>query len=169
MVVPVHFAGQPCEMDRITALGEHYGFRIMLTLLARWARSIKECRTRGGGDLSVLSFHPVKIVTTGEGGAVLTNCEDLFEKVSLLRSHGVSRDDRYRGEFDGPWSYVQVDLGFNYRMTDVQAALGLSQMDRVEEYVARRNELACSYAQKLAGMPWSASGECRLPLGLPPL
>ncbi len=102
----------------------------------------------------MFSFHPVKIITTAEGGMAMTNNEALAERMALLRSHGVTRDPkRITHEPDGPWYYQQVDLGFNYRMTDLQAALGLSQLRRVDEYVCRRHQLAARYDRLLAGLP----------------
>ncbi len=154
VVVPVHYAGQPCDLDRLAALSAEYGFAVMDD-----ASHALGARFRGqpvGGlkaDISILSFHPVKIITTGEGGMVLTNSAGLAEKISELRSHGISRAKKYSHMLEGPWSYVQTDLGFNYRMTDLQAALGLSQMGRLDDFVGRRNFLADRYDEVLADMP----------------
>jgi dTDP-4-amino-4,6-dideoxygalactose transaminase len=105
-------------------------------------------------DITVFSFHPVKIVTTAEGGAALTNQKALADKMALLRSHGVTRDPEFmRGESHGGWYYQQVDLGFNYRMTELQAALGVSQMQRLDDFVAARHDLAKAYNNKLADLP----------------
>ena len=154
VVVPVHFAGQHCDMDRIEALSRKYQFRIMEDASHALGAQYKGTPIgNSGADLTVLSFHPVKIITTGEGGAILTNSNELFSKIRDLRSHGISRDHKYSENFDGPWSYVQTDLGFNYRMTDLQAALGLSQMNRVEQFVDRRNYLWERYETQLADLP----------------
>jgi dTDP-4-amino-4,6-dideoxygalactose transaminase len=105
-------------------------------------------------DITVFSFHPVKIITTGEGGMGLTNDHNLFEKMTRLRTHGITRDPEIMtGRFDGPWYYQQIELGYNYRMTDIQAALGLSQMERLDKYVERRHELAERYTGKLRELP----------------
>jgi len=156
ILVPVHFAGQPCEMKRIYELSRFHGFKIIED--ASHAIGGRYGETRIGScefsDITVFSFHPVKIITTGEGGMVLTNREDLYEKLQLLRSHGITRDDRsMQGVSDGPWYYQQIDLGYNYRMTDIQASLGLSQMQRLDQFVARRHALAARYTAALASLP----------------
>ena len=156
MVIPVHLAGQSCDMRRIRALADEYGFAI--TEDASHAVGAEYLDTKVGScafsDMTVFSFHPVKIVTTGEGGMVLTNDAALYEKLRLYRSHGITRDPRYMThESDGPWYYQQIALGFNYRMTDMQAALGCSQMDRLDEFVARRRALAARYDTLLQGLP----------------
>ena len=156
MVIPVHLAGQSCDMRRIRALADEYGFAV--TEDASHAVGAEYLDTKVGScafsDMTVFSFHPVKIVTTGEGGMVLTNDAALYEKLRLYRSHGITRDPRYMThESDGPWYYQQIALGFNYRMTDMQAALGCSQMDRLDEFVARRRALAARYDTLLQGLP----------------
>ena len=156
MVIPVHLAGQSCDMRRIRALADEYGFAI--TEDASHAVGADYLDTKVGScafsDMTVFSFHPVKIVTTGEGGMVLTNDTALYEKLRLYRSHGITRDPKYMThESDGPWYYQQIALGFNYRMTDMQAALGCSQMDRLDEFVARRRALAARYDTLLQGLP----------------
>ena len=156
MVIPVHLAGQSCDMRRIRALADEYGFAI--TEDASHAVGADYLDTKVGScafsDMTVFSFHPVKIVTTGEGGMVLTNDDALYEKLRLYRSHGITRDPKYMThESDGPWYYQQIALGFNYRMTDMQAALGCSQMDRLDEFVARRRALAARYDRELAKLP----------------
>lgn len=156
IVVPVHLAGQSCDMEAIHALGEEFGFRIVEDASHAiggqyQARPVGDCRF---SDISVFSFHPVKIITTAEGGMLLTNRNDLAERAALLRTHGITRDAaRMSSPPDGPWYYEQVDLGFNYRMTDVQAALGASQMKRLEAYIARRHHLAGRYDRLLANLP----------------
>ena len=155
-VIPVHFAGQPCELGRIGALARRYGFRVIED--ASHAVGAMLGNTPIGAcadsDIAVFSFHPVKIVTTGEGGAALTRDPVLAERIELLRSHGVTRrEDLMTGPSEGGWYYEQVALGFNYRMTDIQAALGTSQLDRLEGYLRRRHELGALYDARLAGLP----------------
>ncbi|WP_321837726.1 UDP-4-amino-4,6-dideoxy-N-acetyl-beta-L-altrosamine transaminase [Pseudomonas kulmbachensis] len=159
VVVPVHLCGQPCDMQAIHALSQRYGFKI-----------IEDASHAIGGkyqgefignsrysDITVFSFHPVKIITTAEGGMALTNDDELATKMGLLRSHGITRDPaQMTHEADGPWYYQQIDLGFNYRMTELQAALGVTQMERLDQYVARRHQLARRYDDLLAGLPVTA-------------
>lgn len=156
IVVPVHMAGQSCDMRAIKKLSEEYGF----TLLEDASHCIGAdyADTKVGScaysDMAVLSFHPVKIITTGEGGMVLTNDAALYEWLCLYRSHGITRDPKHMTkESDGDWYYQQVALGFNYRMTDIQAALGASQMDRLDGFVARRRALAARYDELLRDLP----------------
>lgn len=156
VVVPVHFGGASCDMARVRELAERYGF-----LVVEDASHAVGGRYRGEAvgsgrysDAVVFSFHPVKIVTTGEGGMVVTNGDGLAERVRLLRTHGMTRDPAsMQGPAEGPWYYQQVELGYNYRLTDIQAALGTSQMKRVDDFVARRNELARLYQEQLKGLP----------------
>jgi UDP-4-amino-4,6-dideoxy-N-acetyl-beta-L-altrosamine transaminase len=156
VLVPVHFAGQSCDMMGIHALAQRYGIRIIEDA----SHAIGGCY-RGaaiGGctysDITVFSFHPVKIITTAEGGMALTNDRELAARMRLLRTHGVTREpDRMEGCDQGSWYYEQVDLGFNYRMTDVQAALGLSQQNRLDEFVTRRRKIARTYDERLAELP----------------
>ena len=152
VVVPVHLTGQSCEMDKIYKLSQKYGFKVIEDASHAIGADYKE--TKVGcckySDMTVFSFHPVKIVTTGEGGMVLTNDKDLYEKLVLYRSHGITRDPKLMtGTADGPWYYQQIDLGFNYRMTDMQAALGYSQMQKVNEFVSKRRYLAKRYNELL--------------------
>jgi UDP-4-amino-4,6-dideoxy-N-acetyl-beta-L-altrosamine transaminase len=156
VVVPVHIAGQPCDMQTIHELGARFGFRIVED--ASHAVGGKYRGERIGNcrysDIAVFSFHPVKIITTAEGGLAVTNNRDLAKQMSLLRSHGITRDaDRMTHAPDGPWYYQQIALGFNYRMTELQAALGLSQMDRLDTYVERRHALKRRYDALLADAP----------------
>lgn len=156
VVVPVHLCGQPCDMAAIHALAKRYGFKIIED--ASHAIGGKyQGEFIGNGrysDITVFSFHPVKIITTAEGGMAVTNDPQLAEKMALLRSHGITRDPRQMTHpADGPWYYQQIDLGFNYRMTELQAALGISQMQRLDQYVARRHELAIRYDNLLAALP----------------
>ena len=156
VVVPVHLAGQSCDMERIHDLAKRYGFAVMEDASHAVGADYKggkvgSCRY---SDLTVFSFHPVKIITTGEGGMLLTNDAELYEKLRLYRSHGITRDPKLMTHAaDGPWYYQQIDLGFNYRMTDIQAALGCSQMERLDEFVARRRYLAARYDELLKDLP----------------
>lgn len=156
VVIVVHFAGQPCDMREFARLSKEYGFRIIEdashAIGARYREEpVGNCRY---SDITVFSFHPVKIITSGEGGLALTNDDQLAESMRLCRSHGIFRPDSNRGGAnDEPWAYEQIMLGYNYRMTDIHAALGLSQMKRLDEIVARRHALAARYAQRLQQLP----------------
>ena len=156
VVVPVHLTGQPCDMAAIHALGTRFGFRIIEDAShaiggAYRDEPIGNCRY---SDITVFSFHPVKIITTAEGGMATTNDDELATRLQLLRSHGITRDPRLMtGPMEGPWYYQQVMLGYNYRMTDIQAALGISQMKRLREFVERRHAIADRYASLLADLP----------------
>ncbi|MGE4440206.1 MAG: UDP-4-amino-4,6-dideoxy-N-acetyl-beta-L-altrosamine transaminase [Desulfomicrobium sp.] len=156
IVVPVHLCGQPSDMAAIHNLGKRYGFRIIEdashAIGGKYrGEFIGNCRY---SDITIFSFHPVKIITTAEGGMATTNDPDLAERMSLLRSHGITRDPSVMiHEPDGPWYYQQIDLGYNYRMTELQAALGVSQMKRLDEFVSRRHSLARRYDKMLADYP----------------
>ena len=156
VVVPVHLAGQPCDMAAIHALGEKFGFRIIEDAShaiggAYKGEPIGNCHY---SDVTVFSFHPVKIITTAEGGMAVTNNDDIAKRLGLLRSHGITREpDLMSAPMEGPWYYEQVALGYNYRMTDLQAALGASQLTRLDEFVTRRHEIAARYDDLLAEMP----------------
>jgi UDP-4-amino-4,6-dideoxy-N-acetyl-beta-L-altrosamine transaminase len=156
VVIPVHLCGQPCDMATIYALSKEYGFKIIEDAShAIGGRYQGEFIGNGRfSDIAVFSFHPVKIITTAEGGMALTNSEQLANKMSLLRSHGITRDpEQMTHEPDGSWYYQQIELGYNYRMTELQAAMGVSQMSRLDEYVARRHSLARRYDSLLAELP----------------
>ena len=148
--------GQPCDLEGIRELSRRYGFHVIEdashAIGARYeGQPIGDCRF---SDITVFSFHPVKIITTAEGGAALTNNAAFAERMALYRNHGITRDPAQMKSLpDGAWYYEQITLGFNYRMTDLQAALGLSQLNRVEIYVARRHELASYYDRMLAELP----------------
>ncbi len=156
VVIAVHLCGQPCDMAAIHALGQHYGFKIIEdashAIGGRYqSEPIGNCRF---SDITVFSFHPVKIITTAEGGMVLTQDANLAAKMALLRSHGITRDPAHMThEADGPWYYQQVELGYNYRLTELQAALGISQMTRLDDYVACRHQIARRYDHLLAALP----------------
>lgn len=156
IVVPVHLTGQSCDMQAIHALGQKYGFRIIEDASHAIGGQYKGEPIGNGrfSDITVFSFHPVKIITTAEGGMALTNSDELATRLSLLRSHGITRDPALMTQpMDGPWYYQQVALGYNYRMTDLQAALGVSQMTRLTQYVARRHDIADRYNRLLANLP----------------
>lgn len=156
VLVPVHFAGQSCDMEAIGALAKRFGFAVIEDASHAIGGRYKNSRVGACefSDMTVFSFHPVKIVTTGEGGMVLTKRADLQERLQLLRSHGITRDpSRMTEAAHGPWYYQQIGLGFNYRMTDIQAALGASQMRRLGEFVEKRQALAQRYDRLLAGLP----------------
>lgn len=156
ILVAVHLCGQSCDMQAIHALSLHYGFRIIEDASHAIGGKYKgeyigNCRF---SDITVFSFHPVKIITTAEGGMALTNNECLAKRMDLFRSHGITRDEGLMTrEPDGPWYYEQVDLGFNYRMTELQAALGISQLNRLDKFVVRRKELANRYDELLKETP----------------
>ena len=156
VLVPVHLCGQPCNMKEIHRLCKKYGVKI-----------IEDASHGIGGlyldepignciysDITVFSFHPVKIITTGEGGAALTNCDKLAEKMALYRTHGITRDHNLMTELPhGSWYYQQINLGFNYRMTDIQAALGVSQIGKLDEFISRRHQIAQRYNLLLSELP----------------
>lgn len=156
VVIPVHLSGQSCDMEKIHCLSLEYGFSIIEdaahAIGARYQDApVGNCQY---SDICVFSFHPVKIITTGEGGVITTNNTVLAEKMALLRSHGITRDSELLTNTNqGGWYYEQIELGFNYRMTEMQAALGLSQMSRLDDFVLKRNNLARSYDSLLNNLP----------------
>lgn len=158
VVVAVAFSGQSCDLRALGELSRRYGF----TLIEDASHAVGACyagRPVGCGEfaaMTVFSFHPVKIITTAEGGMVMTNSPQLAERLRRLRSHGMTRDPEHMTEAShGPWYYQQIELGFNYRITDIQAALGLSQLDKLEGFVARRRQLAARYTELLSDLPLS--------------
>lgn len=156
VVVPVHFTGQSCDMEKLYRLAKQYNFKIIEDASHAIGGEYKGHKVGccEFSDMVVFSFHPVKIVTTGEGGMVLTNNKDLYDKLILYRSHGITRNqDLMTKKSDGPWYYQQIDLGFNYRMTDIQAALGYSQMQRIDEFVTKRRYLVNRYNDLLKDLP----------------
>jgi UDP-4-amino-4,6-dideoxy-N-acetyl-beta-L-altrosamine transaminase len=156
VLVPVHMCGQPCDMEAIYSLGQRYGFRIIEDAshaigAGFQGKPVGNCQY---SDITVFSFHPVKIVTTGEGGMAVTNDAKLAANMALLRSHGITREPSLMTHVsDGPWYYQQLLLGFNYRMTDIQAAIGTNQMKRLAEFIKRRDSLALQYDVRLAQLP----------------
>lgn len=156
VIIPVHMCGQSCDMQAIAKLSKQYGFYVIEDA----------CHAIGGryqgeliggcqySDITVFSFHPVKSMTTGEGGIAATNRKELAEKMTLLRSHGITRDaGKMIGETDGPWDYQQLDLGYNYRLTDFQAALGMSQLQRLNAFIEKRHKVASRYDSLLSDLP----------------
>lgn len=162
IVVPVHFAGQPVELEKIWQLSQQYGFAILEDAshaigASRSGEPVGSCRW---SHITVFSFHPVKVITTGEGGMATTNDDKLAQTMALLRTHGITRDPALfcsqkatQTEPARPWYYEQICLGFNYRMTDMEASLGLSQLQRLDHFVQRRNEIAKTYTEQLADLP----------------
>lgn len=152
LVVPVHFSGQSCEMKKIWSLSQEYGFKVIED--ASHALGGKYLNKQVGSceysHMAIFSFHPVKMITTGEGGAITTNDQELDYRLSLLRTHGITKDaSKFRNESHGAWYYEQQSLGYNYRLTDIQAALGLSQLKRLDSFVKRRKEIADFYQNNL--------------------
>ena len=156
ILVPVHLCGQPCDMAAIHEVAQQYGCKIIEdashAIGGKYKnQKIGNCRY---SDITIFSFHPVKIITTAEGGMALANNAELASRMALLQNHGITRDPaQMTHEMDGPWYYQQIDLGFNYRMTELQAALGISQMRRLDDYVARRHAMAARYDSLLNGLP----------------
>ena len=163
VVIPVHLAGQSCDMAVIHSLSQRFGFSIIEDA-SHAVGSTYNGKPTGNcefSDITVFSFHPVKIITTGEGGMALTNSPELARSMSRLRSHGIIRDaNEMRQAPDGPWYYEQLELGFNFRMTDIAAGLGISQLQRIDEFVSRRNEIAKAYDSMFANTavkaPWQS-------------
>ncbi len=156
IVMPVHFAGQSCDMERLGALKARYGFAVIEDAShaiggRHRGRPVGDC---AHSDICVFSFHPVKIVTTAEGGAATTNDAELASRLRLLRTHGITREPaRMTRAPDGPWYYEQIALGYNYRITDLQAALGASQMRRLDAFIDARHRVRARYDAELAGLP----------------
>lgn len=156
VLIPVHFGGQPCDMAAIQILARRYGFKIVEdashAIGARYRGSlVGDCAY---SEITVFSFHPVKIITTGEGGMALTKDDSLAQRMALLRTHGITRDQvKLQYPAPGPWYYEQQALGFNYRLTDIHAVLGLSQLARLDQFIAQRNALAQRYKLELDGLP----------------
>lgn len=156
VVIPVHLCGQSCDMESIYLLSKKYGFYIIEDASHAIGGKYKgePIGNCSYSNITIFSFHPVKIITTGEGGMALTNDHDLLVKMARLRSHGITREvDEMTVEPDGPWYYQQLELGYNYRMTDIQAALGISQMQRLDQFVVARHKIAKVYEELMASLP----------------
>lgn len=156
VVIPVHFSGQACNMAAIHQLSQEFGFTVIEDAAHAIGASyqsvpVGQCQHSA---MTVFSFHPVKIVTTAEGGVVTTNDNTLYDQLIMLRSHGITKEaDKLTSPAEGGWSYEQQTLGYHYRMTDIQAALGASQVQRLPEFIARRRQLAAQYDEMLADLP----------------
>lgn len=144
-VIPVHLAGQPCDMDAVRKIAAEYGLTVIEDGAHALGAEYKGRKIGALSDMTTFSFHPVKPITTGEGGMVVTDQEELYKKLILFRSHGITRDGELLTENQGPWFYQQLELGYNYRITDIQCALGCSQMKKLERFLRRRRELAGRY------------------------
>jgi len=156
VVIPVHYAGQPCNMQAIHALARQFGFKIVEDASHAIGARYRETTTGdcSYSDITVFSFHPVKIITTAEGGIATTCSAELARRMQLLRSHGITRETgELQNRDEGPWYYEQRTLGYNYRMTDVQAALGVSQLEKLDSWVHRRHEIADRYDRAFADLP----------------
>lgn len=157
LLIPVHFAGLPCEMEKISAIAKKHSLRVIEdaahAIGSQYADGsyVGDCKY---SDMTVFSFHPVKTITTGEGGAVATNDEKLYQKLLMLRSHGVTKDVNLLTKNPGPWYYEMQSLGFNYRMTDIQAALGYSQLQKLDFFKKRRREVVLMYNKAFADMKY---------------
>lgn len=156
LLTPVHFAGRVCDMEAFAHLAQRHHLRVIEDA-AHAIGSQYPCGAKVGSckysDLTIFSFHPVKTITTGEGGAVMTNDETLYRRLLLFRSHGITKDPAFLTQNPGPWYYEMQALGFNYRMTDFQAALGISQMERLEQFRQRRLEIVKIYNKAFRGVP----------------
>lgn len=144
-IIPVHYTGQPCDMDAIMEIARKNNLLVIEDAAHALGASYKEKRIGSISDMTCFSFHPVKPITTGEGGMVVTNDEQLYKKLVLFRSHGITRDEELLTENQGSWYYQQLELGYNYRITDISCALGSSQMDKLDRFLERRREIAYQY------------------------
>ncbi len=152
VIIPVHYSGHPAPMDEILALAGKYNLLVVEDAAHALGARYKGQLIGGLSDMTVFSFHPVKHITTGEGGMITTNRADLYEQLLLFRAHGITRDPRRLGKAAGPWYYEMQALGYNYRMTDIQAALGISQLAKSEDFLARRREIAAIYTEAFTGL-----------------
>ena len=149
-IIPVHYTGQPCDMDAIHSIAREHGLIVIEDGAHALGSVYKGKKVGSMSDMTTFSFHPVKPITTGEGGMIVTDNEDFYKKMILFRSHGITRDDSMMTRNDGPWFYQQFDLGYNYRITDIQCALGCSQMKKLDRFLARRKEIVARYNEAFA-------------------
>lgn len=162
-IIPVHFTGQPCDMDEIHAIAKEHGLIVIEDAAHALGADYKGNKIGSMSDMTIFSFHPVKHITTGEGGMIMTNDEKLYERLVLFRSHGITRNEELMTKNEGGWYYEQLELGFNYRITDIQCALGVSQLRKLDAFVARRRELVERYNEAFATVdgitcPYQAEG-----------
>lgn len=149
-IIAVHLAGQPCDMDEIHKIAKEHDLLVIEDGAHALGSVYKGKKVGTLSDMTTFSFHPVKPITTGEGGMIVTDNEELYQKMMLFRSHGITRDENLMTRNDGPWFYQQLDLGYNYRITDIQCALGCSQMKKLDRFLARRKEIVARYNEAFA-------------------
>ncbi len=157
LVIPVHFAGRPCDMEAIKKIADRHNLRIIEDACHAIGSDFPNGQKVGScahSDMTVFSFHPVKTITTGEGGAITTNDKNLYEKLKSLRSHGITKLPEDSPNKPGPWFYEMNDLGFNYRLTDIQAALGISQLKKIEGFKKRRADIVNQYNEAFSDLDW---------------
>ena len=162
-IIAVHFTGQPCEMEKIHNIARKHNLIVIEDAAHALGAQYKGKMVGSISDMTTFSFHPVKHITTGEGGMILTNNDKLYQRLKLFRTHGITRDDKLMTKNDGSWYYEQLDLGFNYRITDIQCALGISQMDKLPEFLNKRKNIAARYNEAFAcndniQIPYQESG-----------
>lgn len=150
-IIPVHYTGQPCEMDAIHAIAKQHNLIVIEDGAQALSAEYKGKKIGSLSDMTTFSFHPVKPVTTGEGGVITTDDPDLYERLKLFRTHGITRDQRFLNQYEGLWYYEQLELGYNYRITDIQCALGISQMKKLDRFAKKRRMLAARYDERLSG------------------
>lgn len=151
-IIPVHYTGQPCDMDKITEIAKIHNLIVIEDAAHALGASYKGKMVGSISDMTCFSFHPVKPITTGEGGMIVTNNEELYKRLLLFRSHGITRDEDLMTENQGGWYYQQLELGYNYRITDISCALGLSQMDKLDGFIMKRRHIANLYNQSFSGI-----------------
>lgn len=152
-IIPVHYTGQPCDMERITAIAKQHNLMVIEDAAHALGSTYKGTKIGGISDMTCFSFHPVKPITTGEGGMVVTNNKKLYKKLLLYRSHGITRDRGLMAEYQGEWYYQQIELGYNYRITDISCALGISQMDKLDFFLKKRKAIAKRYQKAFENIP----------------
>ncbi len=151
-IIPVHYTGQPCDMDAIADIAKKHNLVVIEDAAHALGASYKGCMIGSISDMTCFSFHPVKPITTGEGGMVVTNDEELYKRLKLFRSHGITREEDLMTENQGGWYYQQLELGYNYRITDISCALGSSQLDKLDDFIAARRRIARRYDEAFQGI-----------------